>query len=197
MNLQCPKCGRAVAAAHGAAQAQCFGCGTIVPLGRPAAQPQGSPPANSNAMKFAFIGLGVLSFLVFAAVVAGVVLLGGNGETASDDAKSDVAANQNSLANGDQTTEPVITASDEERRLAATVPENIRKQIVQMWDDMRGSTGKPVMAPKGFLRDRTEDMLSGIEQREITRMAALFSLEEKQVQAVIQVHRADSGEPAS
>jgi predicted metalloprotease len=93
---------------------------------------------------------------------------------------------------------PAYTATDEERQLASKVPESTRVQIMQMWDAMRATTGKKLLAPKGsVVRNRVEDMLSGIEQREIVNMAALLQVEEASVRAVIQVEMADRAAQAA
>lgn len=195
--MQCPKCGASVAAAYGAESAQCFQCGTVVSLKKPSHDSGGSSrPSNGVllaivlTMVFGVVlmsgGVGLL-FLTMDAEVETTVL-----PTAMNDTAESGASGSAEASNG-SSEEPPITATDEERRLAASVPDSVRQQITEMWDAMTATTGKKVIAPRGsVIRNRTEDMLSGIEQREITRMAALFNLDEAQVRAVIQVHLADA-----
>jgi hypothetical protein len=132
---------------------------------------------------------------IMAAVLGAVLLIGFIGVvffvTATREASP--AAREAEAATGETADEtndnktPVVTASAEERRRAAEVPEAARRQIITMWDQMRATTdGTPVASKLGVLR--------GIEQREIKRMAALLSLDEDQVRAVIQVHMADQSQ---
>lgn len=186
--MQCPKCGASVAAAYGAESAQCFQCGTVVSL-KKSSHGSGGSSRPSN---------GVLLAIVLTMVFGVVLMSGGVGmlfltmPTAMNDTADSGASGSAEASNG-SSEEPPITATDEERRLAASVPDSVRQQITEMWDAMTATTGKKVIAPRGsVIRNRTEDMLSGIEQREITRMAALFNLDEAQVRAVIQVHLADA-----
>ncbi len=193
--LSCPKCGNSVAAAKGAQQAQCFSCGTTVQLGRSPTNNNpttNNPAANKSSMKLVVILLGVLSCLGLLAVVAISLFL------SIDPAPADsnpVATSTTSSTQGDNPpadAPPPVVASEEERRLAATVNESKRKQIVDMWEQMRATTSKTIPLPKGnVVRNSTERMLGGFEQRELKRMAALLDLNEDQVRAVVQVHLAD------
>lgn len=193
--LSCPKCGNPVAAAKGALQAQCFSCGTTVQLGRsnntnnPTAN---SPAANKPSMQLVAIILGVISCLGLFAVVAISLFLSVDPDPAESNPIATSTTSSTPDSNRPADAPPSVVASEEERRLAATVNESKRKQIVDMWEQMRATTSKTIPLPKGnVVRNSTERMLGGFEQRELKRMAALLDLNEDQVRAVVQVHLAD------
>jgi hypothetical protein len=186
-----------VAAAYGAESAQCFQCGTVVSL-RKSGHDSGGSGKSFNGGLLAIV-LSVIFAVVLLSAGVGVLFLVMDARVestelpAANDAVTGYPPAAGEVTDGGSSEEPPITATDEERRLAASVSDSVRQQITEMWDAMTATTGKKVMAPRGsVIRNRTEDMLSGIEQREVTRMAALFNLDEAQVRAVIQVHLADA-----
>jgi hypothetical protein len=84
-----------------------------------------------------------------------------------------------------------IVVTDEQRQRAERVPPEIRQQVIEMYDQMTSSTNRKVLAPKQSTpRTSVERLLNSIEQREITHMAALFQVDEADIEAVIQVELA-------
>ena len=195
--MQCPKCNRSLAAGAGAPRVQCFGCGTVIELAASPSKRQSSDRegGNSNTVLMVVGGIGGLIALLAVGGVVAFLLLGTR--TVATRVIIPPAAAPVAVAPPEPMV-PAYTATDEERLLATKVPESTRAQIMQMWDAMRATTGKKLLAPKGsVVRNRVEDMLSGIEQREIVNMAALLQVEEASVRAVIQVGMADRAAQAA
>lgn len=192
--MQCPHCNRTVATVPGATRIQCFGCGRVIELGSSTTQSRakgGNDSGKKAVFAIVFISLGLL--LVVGVGLGAFFFFFNQRETAQNNS-APVAADESSAADSAQVEEmvPAYVATDEDRSLAAKVPDSIQQQIIQMWDQLTSSTRKKLLIPKNSpTRNRVESMLSGIEQREIQRMAALFSLEESEINAVIQVTMAE------
>jgi flagellar basal body-associated protein FliL len=192
--MQCPKCQRTVAAVPGATRIQCFGCGTIIETSgsKAASMPSPNTGAKSSGANLPLILLGLFIGVLAIVVLGGIVFFAvtpSTIETQTPPASAPTPTPEEMV--------PAYTATDAERELAATVAESARNQIIQMWDQMRATTGKKLLAPKGsVIRNRVEDMLSGIEQRELQNMSALLQVDLDAVKAVVQVHMAEQAEKA-
>ena len=195
--FNCPHCGRRLAVTPGANQAHCFGCQRIVSL-------TSSAPANSpSSTGKGGVGIGIIvgavaGFVVLltGVIVAFFVLMPTSDIRSTPAPSTDVASVEQPSPSPTptQTSEPEIVATEEEQRLAASVPAPVRAQIVEMWEKLTSSTDKKILAPKGStLRQSTENLLGNIEDREIRNMAALLQVDEDKIRAVIRVYQAGMG----
>ncbi len=192
--IQCPKCGRGVAVGAGVARAQCFGCGTVVELS-PAAKQETSDTASSPFPTMAVAFAGVLVVLILLVVAGSAFYMITRPSAPPAAGSSEPAASSNAKTKASE--EPVV-ASDEERQRASRVSEGNREQIITMYDQLTSTTDRKIMAPKGsVIRNRTEQMLEGIENREIMHISALLQVDEVDVRAVIQVTLADRWQKAN
>ena len=194
-SILCPNCGRQVATAAGAFQAQCFGCGTTISL-----QSMVTKPTKPTGLPGWFLGVaiggGIIAVLAVLLVIGFVVAMPRQGATVAEKGPAQAiepievpSSTVTNPANADPSETIVVT--DEQRQRAERVPPEIRQQVIEMYDKMTSSTNRKVLAPKQSTpRTSVESLLNSIEQREITHMAALFQVDEADIEAVIQVELA-------
>lgn len=191
--IQCPKCGRGVAVGAGVAMAQCFGCGSVVEL-FPVAKHETNDKTGSSFPWVAVV-LGAFGVVFLFMVVAGLLYFVAGRSVSSPPVPATASLPEASSNSKPQATPEPIVASEEERQRAARVSAGNRDQIMTMYDQLTSTTDRKVMAPKGsVIRNRTEQMLEGIENREIMHIAVLLQVDEADVRAVIQVALADRWE---
>lgn len=207
-SVLCPSCGRQVATAAGASQAQCFGCGTRISMQSPSAKPASNPAVPAWIWGIA-TGFGLVAILAALAVTVFMMpterasdQIAIQNEPTVESSPQDPATNATSPpttnnAAAEPQPEPIVV-TDEQRQRAQRVPPEVRQQVIEMYDQMVSSTNRTVIAPKQSTpRTSIERLLNSIEKREITHMAALFQVDEADIEAVIQVELANRQQPPS
>lgn len=193
-SVACPKCGRTIAAAAGATSAQCFGCGTTVALASRNAPSEANSNNETPSVALAALIGGIGLFVLLGAII--VLWVVGNPADQPTTVSAEPAVETPVNPPDETPVEEKIVVTDDQRRRAEKVDPSVRQQIIQMWDQMTSTTRRKVPAPKGSVaRVRVEGLLGGIEQRELARIAALFNLDEEDVEAVIQVELANRQQP--
>lgn len=207
-SVLCPSCGRQVAAAAGASQAQCFGCGTRISMQTPSAKPASNPAVPVwiwgvavGSVCIVILGT-LLAFLLLLPTKGAPDLVTNQNEPTLDSTPRNPATNESSTATSNNAAaepqpEPIVV-TDEQRQRAERVAPEVRQQVIEMYDQMMASTNRKVIAPKQSTpRTSIERLLNSIEKREITHMAALFQVDEADIEAVIQVELASRQQPPS
>jgi hypothetical protein len=144
----------------------------------------------------------LLAFLLLLPTKGAPDLVTNQNEPTLDSTPRNPATNESSTATSNNAAaEPQpkpIVVTDEQRQRAERIAPEVRQQVIEMYDQMMASTNRKVIAPKQSTpRTSIERLLNSIEKREITHMAALFQVDEADIEAVIQVELASRQQPPS